>query len=94
MEQILIDYRGKEIVDGETKCTLKDVSCKALSAVIPQDRELDWKQKFKLGELARDIWNGKIQLSSEEITLLKERIGLCFSQIVVEPACKALELQE
>lgn len=62
--------------------TLSDAAVTALESAFPEDK--DAKKKFEQDQLARRIYKATAAtLSSEDITLLKERIGRVFGPAVV-----------
>lgn len=82
---------GKAIVpsvqnggDGKTPVTLSDVCVNALESQLQTDAQMSGQEKFKLDQLAHKIYNQKhVDLSIEEIALIKERVGKVSPTIVV-----------
>jgi len=74
---------------------LKTVCVNSLSASIPNEN-LDGNEKFKMGELARKIYNskGETVMDVDDIKLLKDRIGKVYGTVVVYPAYEALDPKE
>lgn len=90
MSQILKDYSGKEIKNGNVALSLKDACCMVLINPSEDDKKLDWKKKLEIESLAKEIFEGKDDLSAHEISTLKERSSN-FYQMVSGPFCRAIE---
>ena len=91
MKQEIINFKGNVIKSNDEVYDLKSVCCEALISSLPGDEKMGWKEKQKLGDLSRRVWKGKNNFKSDEVTMMKERIGKRFPISVVEPACKLLE---
>ena len=72
---------------------LKDVCVAALVSELPSDREkADGAEKFKRYILAGKInKGGVVELTADEVTMLKDRIGKGYGALVVGPAWTLLE---
>ena len=91
---VLHGFDGKAITgpDGKTSLTLGDVAVGALETPIEEDRNMAGSEKFKRDQLARKIYGAKsVELSVEEVALVKERIGKVYGPIVVGPAWSLLD---
>lgn len=93
----LVDVNGKEMIsETGAPVTLKDVATAAL--VNHKDGELNTMtgaDKFKLYSLALKINNteaeGLVNLTLDELTTIKERIGMIWGAGIVGPAWIILE---
>ena len=80
-------------LEGEDKenVILKNICVNALMTEIPNNNDTG-EIKLKRFNLAQKIYvGGKIEVTAEEVALLKERIGLCFSTLIVGRAWELLE---
>jgi len=78
------DETGKEGVD------LSYICVEALLATI-QGEQIDGNKKLELWNLANKIHNSEVDLTVEEVALIKERVGKVFSQLIVGTVYDALE---
>lgn len=87
----LPDLNGKPLPKNDKEALpLKDVCIEALMAMVMEER-VNGETKFKRYELALKInKGGEIDVTPEEATMLKERIGTMFGPAVVGPAFKIL----
>lgn len=75
-----------------TPLTLSDVAVGALMGVLPADSNEDGATRFKRGELAHRIYKANnIELTVEEIALIKDRIGKAYGPLVVYAAWPLLD---
>lgn len=94
--QVLAGLDGKPFPITEAKdsppATLGDVAVAALTGVLAEDARDDGAAKFKRGELAHRIYKAKsIELTVEEVALIKERIGKVYGPAVVFAAWPLLD---
>ena len=96
--QKLLDFQGKQIeVTGLNKdvilATLGNVSSGALLVVLEKDRNEGGKARYERWQLAGKIIkaDGLVELEAEEVTVIKERIGLMYGPIIIGPAYDLLE---
>ena len=73
----------------DKKIELKDVCIQSLLTEIPDDTT-DKYEKYKLFQKFHKA-NGKINLESQEITMVKELIGKCYGTLIVGQAWDMLE---
>jgi hypothetical protein len=71
--------------------TLRTVSVRALMVVMDSDREMRGEKKAKIWKLAMGIHGGSDEITAEDATLLKERIGLAYGPLVVGQAYEIIE---
>src|SRR5271163_139064 len=83
--QVLIGADGKALPNGEKKLTLGDVSGGALMALLDEDKNATGQDKYKLFVLAQKVMSNK-DMTVEDITLIKTRIGKAYAPGVVGPA--------
>ena len=77
---------------GRPQITLKRVAVNALQAIFEDERNLDGSEKLKRWQLAMKIHlGGDVDLTTEEIALVKKLIGKLYGASVVGPAWTALE---
>lgn len=88
------------VEDGEKiekEIELKDICINALLTDVPKPQNApieSGREKFKKYNLAKKVGDGgEIEISSEEITLLKEQIGNLYPPMVVGSAYEILEGQ-
>lgn len=91
-DQVLKELDGKSIVDNNQKeLTLKSVACNALSFSF-NDEQISGEDKAKRGLLAMRLYaNPDIDLTIEEVALIKKLIGKAYGPIVVAQAWGMLE---
>lgn len=100
LNQVIKNYRNepmKNTFDEREKdkdLILKDVLCMALLMPIEADQKMKWRQKLELETLAKEIYEGKDDIESQDIALLKERVGAIFNPSLVGPVCRILEQKE
>ena len=83
------DLDGKAFTD---KSTLKDVACAALMAQIEGDQAITVDQKLKQFTLLQAVHKGGVvDISAEDITLLKTRAAKCLAIVAVGRLCEMLE---
>lgn len=74
---------------------LRDVSIRALVETLDSDRNKSGEDKFKRAVLAqRLLGSSDIEVSVEEVSLIKQRIGEFFAPVLVYGAWKILEGSE
>ena len=76
----ILQLDGTEFAD---KATLGTVCFSAVVAVIPDDQNSEIYQKIALYNLAKILAiGGEVDLTAEDIVLLKERVGKVISNVV------------
>ena len=94
----LKDFGGKPIPKSPTDqeaITLGEIAVNSLLSMTDADQKMPALEKFKLGKLAERIYGKKeVDLKSEDITLLKKRIGAIYATIVVFRAFEILDPEE
>ena len=85
LDRIIIDQEGKDFTDGTT---LRKV---LVSAALSMGSEPD--KKYRLGTLGVMLQtaNRNVELASEDVVLLKDRVGRMFGPIVMVRVVDALE---
>ena len=73
---VLKDDKGIEVEDG----SLKTLLVNALFSNLKGDETLDGKKKYEMYTLSKKISEAEeeVELSAEEITLLKDRVGKAY----------------
>jgi len=93
----LTTYDGEALMDNDGKGNAIEATLRLamINALINPVRDELGPEKFKKDELARRIYKSdEIELSAEEISLIKKRIGEVFPTIVVGQCWRMLEGQE
>lgn len=97
LNQVLVTLAGKPIPvsaePGSELLTLRTVSVNALLSSFDEERALPGAAKLERYQLATRInaADGDIELSAEEVALLKQLIGKAYTVLVVGQAYLALE---
>lgn len=84
----LLTLDGKVVksdVDGKkVSATLKSICVNVLMVSNPREKDLGGEEKLKRYELARKInAGGEIEVSAEDVALLKELVGYLYGPLVV-----------
>lgn len=101
-DSAITDLNKKEIktpIDGkEGVLTLKTISVNALLAELPLNQRENPEtgreklKKFKLAEKIND--GGEVELTAEDISLIKEKIGKTYATLIVGKSYELLEQEE
>lgn len=92
----ILDIRGRPIIiQGEEEVlTLKDVCINAI-LLEGQDEKIEGKEKVRRYQLALKIKEGGVQnLSVEDLSLLKEKVGRMYTVLVAGQALPLLDGEE
>lgn len=85
-----IDGKDLTIKEG-VGLTLKAACIESLMQITDSDRNASGEVKFKRYELAVKVSaGGEVEITPEEATMLKERVGEVYGPAVVGPAYKLL----
>lgn len=88
----LTGFDGKELTDSDKPITLGIICVNALRGTFKGEEDLSGVEKEKRYRLARKIYDqGEVEVSAEEITLLKTLIGKGYPVDIVGPAYELLE---
>lgn len=91
LNQVLANFDGVVLRDGEKLATLGRICGNAMMAAPPDDRssgELKHK-RFKIAE--KCFKGGEVELEAEDIALIKEWVGKAFNPMVVGQTYEMLE---
>ena len=89
LDQPLLDLDGE---DFEPPLTLGTVCYQATAGNTPFDSALQMDEKLKLYALAKKVHKGgEVELTAEDIALLKKRVAAGFGTMVTGRACEMLE---
>jgi len=82
LNQVLVDLDQQPFADG---ATYKTVILSSLLATLPGDEKAGAKEKVSLFQLSMKVHDqaDDCDLTSEEITLIKDRVGRAFAPLVV-----------
>ncbi len=90
-KEMLIEHI-KEAKEFDVDLTLKNTCISVLEASLEKDKNLSADKKFGLHKMAEKIYEGgEVELTAEEVTTLKSRIGTCCSISVLGASFKILE---
>ncbi len=83
------DKKSEELVQA----TLGDICSEALLGVFERDRNEGGKVRYERWQLAEKIIksSGEVELGSEEIVTIKERVGTAYGPVIVGPTYDLLE---
>lgn len=85
-------FAGQPIVQDGEPLTLQRVAVNALLSQAEDEANLSGEEKFKRYKLASRIHaEPAVEVSAEEVALLKRLIGKLYLPIIVGPAFEALE---
>ena len=95
----ILDLENKpitETVEGKVvNSTLKKICVNALMANLPTPQNVPQEtgmEKFKKFNLSKKIYSGgEVEITAEDITLIKKEVGLCYSAVIVGPVYNLLE---
>ena len=89
------DRNGETIKEGDEPFTFRNLAIRAIDMVIPEDQNMSIADKLLFDKLARKIMlNDAIDLTSQEVTKLKDRIGKVFPPLIVGQAIELLDPAE
>ena len=87
-------FDGTPIVQDEKPLTLQRVSINALMTPMDDEKNLGGEDKFARYKLASRInATSVVEVTAEEIAMLKKLIGKVYAPIIVGPAFEALEAE-
>jgi hypothetical protein len=90
--QQLVGYDGRAMVEGEAPVTLALVCAASLMAIRQDDQTMPVKDKLRCHEIAGKVYKGGVvELSPEDVTFIRDRIGTVQPPIIVGPAFALLE---
>jgi len=96
MGEKITDFEGNAITDPDgTELTLRDVCIRALLMNHPDERNIKGEEKLRRYDLALKIQNQKTpELTTTEISNIKDLIGRAFAALIVGRAWHMLEGDE
>lgn len=93
-DETMKDLDGKAIKGEGGELTLKSICCNALTVIFQDEQGLSGEEKAKRGLLAMRIYaNTEIDLTVEEVALIKKLIGKAYGPLIVAQAWNMLESQ-
>ena len=91
--QVLLDLEGNALKDGGKDVTLGAMAAQALLAADPNTPE-SGEEKARAYDVATKVYRGgEVELSVEDVSLTKKKIGQHMTAIVVGQAFRMLEQQ-
>lgn len=88
----ILNLQGEPIKDGDGDLTLKAVICAAMLGLLQEDQNADSTAKVRMFRLAqRAVDGGEQDISAEDITLIKQRVGKMYGALIVGRAFDLLE---
>lgn len=96
-EIVLMNFNGDVLQDNDGKGNLTDANLKhaivnSLLAPLQQGKNETGVEKVKKYELAKRVYdNDEVELSAEEVSLIKERLAEVYPPLVVGQCFKILE---
>lgn len=94
VDHVLKNQKGETLVDPDTneQVILKDICSNALLTPVQEDKEKEKLQKWDLFKKIRDTDNaGVIEVTAEELTVIKRSIGQLFTPLIVGQCFDLLE---
>lgn len=89
-DTILTNLENVSLKNEDQEITLKTVCINVLSADFPEER-IEAEEKFKRWLLAKKIYSGgEIDVTPEEIALIKKLLGKAYPPLLVGPAWEYL----
>lgn len=93
-DTVILNFDGKPVPDQDGKSVTLGSICVTVLMTTDLERA-DGKEKFERAEFARRIHKATvIDVTAEEISLLKRLLGIACPPVVVWPAYKLLETEE
>jgi hypothetical protein len=90
LDATIKDFNGEVLKDGEKDLTVKDSILFALTSHLKSDTE--HTNRFELFEIGQKVnKGGDVELTAENITLIKKRVNECFTALIVGGVYNALE---
>jgi hypothetical protein len=92
--QLLKGYDDNQIIDGATEkpMTLGSACIEALNGIFEDEKNLSGEAKFKRHQLCARIYKGgEVDVTAEEISLMKLLVGKGYPPIVVGAVYKLFE---
>lgn len=89
----LLGLDGKQIIMPDEKpAVLSSVCVTALMAIYPDEVSLSGDEKYRRYKIAGLIYpGGAIEITAEDVALLKKLTAKCYGPLIVGPAHDALE---
>ena len=90
----VVDYEGNPIADGKSPLTYRKVFTVALNAFDEKDKPAP-EQMAHIYALSVKLYDStEVDLSVEDATLIKERVGKTFNPLVYGRTCDLLEAKQ
>lgn len=92
MTQQLVGLDGQGLEANGEPITLRRVCCQALTAVFPDEQNLEGEAKVKRYELARRIYgDDAVELPAEDVVMLKRLVAKMYGPLIVGQAWRMLD---
>lgn len=92
----LTALNGEQLTVNDQVLTLKNVSVESLLATLTGEEREGAEVKLKRGMLAERVYlaDGPMDLSPEELAMIRNRVGAMYSVLVVHRAFPLLDVRE
>ena len=89
----ITDLEGKPVKEGDNAVSLKIVTINALMAAFEDEKGLSGEDKLKRYTLGQTIQKaeGPVELTVEQVSMIKNLIGKAFGTLIVGSAYQLLE---
>ena len=85
--QVLVGFDGEALMDGDKPISLRPICLNALTAQLEADKGMTGVKKTEIWVLCGKIYKeDRPLMTSDEITLIKDRIAAAYPPLVVGPA--------
>ncbi len=93
LDRVLNDLNDKPFSDAEGGFTLRRAMKAALGNSVPSDQTADAKAKEHCYDLMVQVKNanGELEISSEDVAIIKKRVGEMYPPWIVGQAAKMIE---
>lgn len=90
-DQIMKNMDGTDMLENDKSIPMKTFISNALLSV-HLEPNISGMDKFKRGELAKKVYDGgNLEISSEDITMIKDAVGKYYPPLVVLPVFSYIE---
>lgn len=88
---VIEDYQGKPVQDGELTLTVREVIVSSINAVFGPGQQ-SAEEKYRCYFISKKVWSGKeVDLTPKEIAIVKQKVGERFNPLVYGRICDLLD---